>query len=168
MALVISAMITTHYMRLSNRADAYDLENEGKLYDTCGDISTDLEFDTHWARIYKFNAILYVIITSFICCGLTFIWLPPCLFCPACYLGCSLFFTFAAIITTAFRLFNADGVICATNDHVYGFSNEEFHSWQTDGTNFKNVFIAQAALHVPVGICAAMGFIVRAIAEKKD
>ena len=118
--------------------------------------------------MYRFNAVLYMIVTAFLFCNS--LCLVPCsantletatAFSMVC-LGCLAFPTLGAILTTAVHVYNRNGELCASNTEIYmtvsnGENAKEIElSWAGDGTMFRKLFLAQAALHIPLFVCNAV------------
>ena len=159
MSLTITCWLGLQYMELYNRSVEFeDIANLN--YDKCGGVAPDDgDYTTHWSMLYRFNAILYMIYTALIGASALCICIPPCLVCPACCLACASIPTIIAIALTATWRFNQAGALCASNDQIYNLDTTDL-SFAEDAARLKTVFIAQAALHVPFGVCGATGFII--------
>ena len=160
MSLTITCWLGLQYMELYNRSVAFE-EIDDQNYDKCGGVALkDGGINTRWSMLYRFNAILYFIYTSLIGASALCICIPPCLVCPACCLVCASLPTMVAIALTATWRFNEAGALCATNETIYTLDNSTDMTFAEDAARLKTVFIAQAALHVPFGVCGAIGFII--------
>ena len=160
MSLTITCWLGMQYMELYNRSVTFE-EISDLSYDKCGGVSPgDYDYNTHWSMLYRFNAILYLIYTSLIAASALCICIPPCLVCPACCLVCASLPTMVAIALTATWRFNQAGTLCASNETLYTLDGTKDMTFAEDAARLKTVFIAQAALHVPFGVCGAVGFII--------
>ena len=80
----------------------------------------------------------------------------------------------AAIILTGVRLMNKNGDLCASNDMVYstgwvegeGIGDVEL-TFAGDAQLLYRVWLWSAVLHVPWGVCAALGGVASGIAFEK-
>ena len=160
MSMTITCWLGMKYMQLYDRAIAFE-EISDQEYDKCGDVALDDgDFDTHWSMLYHYNAVLYIIYTSLIGCTALCVCIPKGQACPACCLACASLPTMVALALTATWRFNQAGALCASNETIYTFDNNTDMTFAEDAARLKTVFIAQAALHVPFGVCGALGIII--------
>ena len=158
MSLTITCWLGLQYMELYNRSVEFE-EISDLSYDKCGGVAPDDgDYTTRWSMLYRFNFILYFIYTALIGASALCICIPPCLVCPACCITCASLPTMVAIALTATWRFNEAGALCASNDTIHTLDSSDM-SFAEDASRLKAVFIAQAALHVPFGVCGAVGFI---------
>ena len=153
LALVITSTFAALYGGLYERASAFDelhaADNPPSTYDQCGGLTSIIqgaEFTSNWTLVYRFNMILYIIMSAMLglgCLGLAF---PPLIACVGCSI-CGTCAQTAAIITGGIFRFRREGAACALVDTTY----EGEDSWETDGQTYKALFIAQCALSIPMG-----------------
>ena len=107
-------------------------------YDWCG--STEAH-NTNWSTIYRFNAILYTIVSSFLLVSFFGIIKVECLFCSLGCVSCANLPTFICIIFTGIMRFNNSGADCAESkvDDLF----------VEDAATMKGLFIAQCILFIP-------------------
>ena len=88
MAIATALTLCLQYFKLLHNAQAYsELESDAALiytekgkvikpYDNCGGISSQEEdFRTHWTRVYKFNAVVFTLVSTLF---LSFLTCAPC------------------------------------------------------------------------------------------
>ena len=113
----------------------------------CG---SDAPFKSKWTMVFRFNAILYTIMSALLVCscgGLVYVGImATALTCINCTGAAHL----AAIIVTGIMRLNSTGSTCALNETAY---NEAGDSWSSDGSTLKALFIAQCSLLIPFGCC---------------
>ena len=161
-ALAITSTFAALYGDLLQRSQAYDdlhaSDDPALIYNQCGGLTSDVEgaeFTTNWTLVYKFNTILYILMTSMLAMGCLGMVFPPLIACISCSM-CGLCAQTAAIITGGIYRFRSEGAECA----LVGTAYEGENSWETDGATLKALFIAQCCLAVPMGCflgCAMAG-----------
>ena len=167
MALAPLIAFTAVYWHLYNSAIEYNEDPLNALaanpdrtfditpYDACGgDMNGNANFTTDWVMIYRYNAIMYTILLSFVVGSCLCLFVPPVMFGGICCFMCAGLPTIAAIIMTGIRRFSYEGNMCALSTDVVG----EDLTFADDAGTLKAVFIAQCAMHVPTFICFMVGF----------
>ena len=162
MALTITIMLSAQFFQLADNADKFEpgrLDLGMARYDQCGGIYIgDEEIEkpeTGWYQVYRYNAILYLIISIIIGMGCFCVPWAPGLACPSCLFMCTGAPTVTAVILTGVRLFNHRGQLCAQNETIY--SVDEELSFANDATMLHKLWLTQLILHVPFGVCAVLG-----------
>ena len=110
---------------------------------------------TKWTQIYRYNYAIYMIFAIINCMGICCVPCAPGLICTGCCFCMTGIPTLTAIILTGIRLKNETGIKCSENDAIYDVDNDL--SFQTDATKLYTLWIWQMALHVPFGVCTALG-----------
>ena len=76
LGLIIASTFSSFYWDLSQRATLYtetQSEVDKLMYDNCGSEKplSGEQVNTHWALVFKFNAIVYTTLTAMIMCSCT-------------------------------------------------------------------------------------------------
>ena len=111
------------------------------MYDFCGldaPAAGDRP-DTHWAFVYRFNAIFYTVVTGMVICSCTGLIYTRIFNATLNCLILAMFVHVAAIVLAGVFRFSTEGKSCADNVEVYDSIG---NSWGSDATLFKKLFIA--------------------------
>ena len=166
MALAPLIAFSTVYWQLYNGAVAYNEDPFNALpldaarpfditpYDACGGDMIDPSYTTDWMMIFRFNAIMYTIMLSFVASSCLCLFFAPLMMFGICCFMCAGIPTFAALIMTGLRRFASEGDMCSlVTDEV-----SDGVTFMDNGSTLKAVFIAQCVMHVPLFCFFMCGF----------
>ena len=162
LGLIIASTFSSFYWDLSQRATLYtETQSEAAsklMYDNCGQaapVDEDVEqMNTHWALVFKFNAIVYTTLTAMIMCSCTGLIYTNIFKATLNGLQLAGLAHVVAIALAGAYLFKTDGKSCIENETEYDTLGNSF---ETDGTLLKKLFISQCSLLIPFCMCACIG-----------
>ena len=148
LALSVSISFMCFYWSLYNTTVQYDaLDTAPTNYDGCGLDSTEVPaylvngmIETGWTQVFRFNAIMYTIIVSFVGVAMLCLAVPACSGVTLCCAFCAVTPLFAAIILTGVRRFNSNGDLCASSTAIS--NSETLETFMDNAATLKALFIA--------------------------
>ena len=161
LAVAADPDLTKEQLEKSKHWRIRDVDVDFIQYDFCGEpLVTDadpdgtVQFDTNWSLVYRFNAIVYTILTGMVMCSCTGLIYTKIFSATLSCLQIAGLVHIVAIILAAVYRFNDDGKKCAANATEYDLLG---NSWESDGALFRKLFIAQCSLLIPFCMCACIG-----------
>ena len=106
--------------------------------------------------MYKFNYVMYMILTIIFGSSMVCACLTPALICSACLFCCTGVPLIACYILTGIRLLGGVGSDCAANKLIY--NTEENFSFEADAELVKSLWITQIVMHIPMACFWGCGF----------
>ena len=106
----------------------------GLFFDNCGEVAPSagsdlIHLDSHWAFVFRFNAVFYTVVTGMVVCSCTGLIYTKIFNATLNCLIAAMFVHVAAIVLAGVFRFNANGVKCSENAVVYDANG---NSWETD------------------------------------
>ena len=145
----------TNYDNCSDRALAA-FENEAVDFKSYLPVK-EYEFDTHWTFVYRFNMIVYTMLSGMILCSFAGLIYSSLLQATLSCLQVAGVAHFAAIILSGVFRFNDNGTICSEKQNMLPY-DKDGNTFAEDSTLLKNLYIAQLCLFLPFCACSCIGF----------
>ena len=117
----------------------------------------EVEFDTHWTFVYRFNMIIYTMLSGIIFCSFAGLIYSSLLQATLSCLQVAGVAHFVAIILSGVFRFNTQGTICADKEGMLPY-DKEGNTFKEDSDLLKNLYIAQLCLYLPFCACSCIGF----------
>lgn len=170
LGLIIASTFASYFSQLYFQANAYNQAQRAATeltpaaktlyYDQCisgkETIAVDYENDTHWTFMYRFNMIVYTMLSGMLFCSFGGLVYSKLFQLTLSCLQIAGIFHLAAIILVAVFRFNMVGTACSENDVVY--DGEEGNSWESDSSTVLALMNAQMALFIPFCACTCVGY----------
>ena len=140
----------------NDAADAVGASSDVSAYDSCGNYALiaddgDVNFDTKWTVLLKYNAFLYLILSIIMFLTIFGSCFAPLLCCTFMGLTCGGCAHTALLITTGVFRFRSEGKLCEENTAPVSADN----TFQDHADKIKALFIAQCVMLIFVGCCQA-------------
>ena len=110
--------------------------------------------DTKWSLVFKFNAIIYMVLTALVVCSCAGLVYSNIMQATLSCLQLAGLAHIAGVILSGVYRFNSSGIICAGNVEKY---DEAKNTFEGDGLMLRKLFIAQACILIPFCMCAFIG-----------